>query len=119
MMQIKKIIFTFLFLILISEISYSQITLTLPNVSGVPGTNIISPINVSDLTGLGITSYQFELKYDPNVIVINGISLTGTLSSGASPQTVKDTVNGKFRIAWASSSSLLSGVTLLNIKIKF
>ena len=117
-MQIKKIIFTFLFLILISEISYSQITLTLPNVSGAPGANVVSPIKVSDLTGLAITSYQFELKYDPNIIVIDTAFTSGTLTSSV-PTIKVDSSKGKFRIAWASGSPISGSGTLINIHIKF
>jgi hypothetical protein len=118
MMRIKKIIFTFLFLILISEISYSQITLTLPNVSGAPGTTVVSPINVSDLTGLQITSYQFELKFDPNVIVIDTVFTSGTLTNSV-PTIKVDPIKGKFRIAWASGSPISGSGTLINIHIKF
>jgi hypothetical protein len=117
MMKIKQIIFTFLFLIFLSGISYSQITLTLPKVSGAPGTSVVSPINVSDLTGLGVTSFQFELKYDPNIIIISGVSTAGTLIS--SPTVAPDTANGKLRVAWASAGSLSGSGTLLNINIQF
>jgi hypothetical protein len=117
MMKIKQIIFTFLFLIFLSGISYSQITLTLPKVSGAPSTNVVSPINVSDLTGLGITSFQFELKYDPNIIIISGVSTAGTLIN--SPTVAADTAKGKLRVAWASAGSLSGSGTLLNINIQF
>jgi hypothetical protein len=117
MMQIKKTVFTFMSLIFLSGVSYSQITLTLPKVSGAPGTSVVSPINVSNLTGLGVTSVQFELKYDPNIILITGVSTAGTLIN--SPTVVADTINGKLRVAWASAGSLSGSGTLLNINIQF
>jgi len=116
-MKLKKIKLTLLFLILISGLSYSQITLTLPKISGAPGTSAVSPINVSDLTGLGVTSFQFELKYDPNIIVITGVSTAGTLIN--SPTVLPDTANGKLRLAWASAGTLSGSGTLLNIIIQF
>ena len=116
-MQIKKTVFTFMSLLFLSGVSYSQITLTLPKVSGAPGTSVVSPINVSNLTGLGVTSVQFELKYDPNIILITGVSTAGTLIN--SPTVVADTINGKLRVAWASAGSLSGSGTLLNINIQF
>jgi len=117
-MRIIKIIFTFLLIILFSGISYSQITLTLPNVNGASGTNVVSPINVSDLTGLKINTYQFELKYDPNIIVINGLNIAGSITNGT-PTFSVDTVKGKVFIAWASAYYLTGNGTLLNINIQF
>jgi hypothetical protein len=119
MIHVKRSIGCFFLLILFSGISFAQITLTLPNVSGLHSTSSIFPIRVNDLTGLSVSGYQFQLNYNPNIIKIYGASVVGTLSKNNSPQLFIDTVNGKFRVAWASSDNLTGGGTLINIKIAF
>jgi hypothetical protein len=55
-----------------------------PTMNTTPGSNISLPITVGNTTGLGVISYQFDLIYDPAVIVpqMVPVSITGTISDG-------------------------------------
>ncbi len=45
-------------------------------------TSVAVPVNVDDLTGKGVISFDFTLTYDPAVINTPTVDQTGTLSSG-------------------------------------
>ena len=116
MSTIKNYILLF---VLIGTVAiYPQVTVTLPNVSGLVDTEILAPVKVNDLSGLEIASFQFQVNYDQTKISITGVSTSGTLINGASP-TLKTDVPGFIRIAYASASNLSGSGTLLNLKIKF
>ena len=66
------------------------------------------PIQVGDLTGAEVTSYQFTLAYDPDVIDITDAITEGTMSEGEELQfnkTAPDTV----KVSFASSGDPLEG----------
>jgi hypothetical protein len=66
------------------------------------------PIRVGDLTGAEVTSYQFTLAYDPDVIDITDAITEGTMSEGEELQfnkTAPDTV----KVSFASSGDPLEG----------
>ncbi len=109
------LIITFVF----SSFSLAQVTISLPNAVGSPGTEVLFPITVSDLTGLEVTSFQFQINYDKSAVYLTGISTTGTKVSGNTPTIKVDTAKGYLRMAWASSSPLSGDGVLVNIKIKF
>lgn len=107
-------------LFVFSTTLYSQITLTLPTVSGLPNTEVDAPITVSSLNGLNITSFQFQVNFDNTVIDIISINSSGTLTSGSTPTSnATNTTKTFLRVAWASASALSGSGTLFNIRIKF
>ena len=70
----------FLFVLLFLSISYAQIQVSLPDTSVEATKNITIPIYVSDLTGQGIYSYEFRLKYDKKLLKPKAIIDDGTVS---------------------------------------
>ncbi|MGE5682162.1 MAG: T9SS type A sorting domain-containing protein [Bacillota bacterium] len=104
--------------ILISDL-YSQIYVTLPNVLGSPGTEKTAPLKVSDLTGLDVSSFQFRIYYDKNVVYLTGTEHNGTLTDGKSAMYKADTANGSLNVAWADAYPLKGSGVLLNIKFRF
>ena len=113
------------FLLLTPAFTLAQVTLTLPTATGAPGTELLMPISVNDLTGLGISTYQFQINFDPAVINITGISTTSTLSAGGSANYNAD-MPGKFRIAWMRAGNsdgtpnpLAGSGTLINVRVKY
>lgn len=97
----------------------SQVTISLPNATGAPGSESLFPITVTDLTGQNVSSFQFQVNYNKSVAYLTGISVTGTILSGNSPTTKIDTANGYLRVSWASAYPLTGAGTLFNIRIKF
>ncbi len=65
---------------------------------------------VDTLTGLNITSYQFQVAYDTTKLTYAGASIAGTLSAGF---TLAD---NKGNIAAAGTTALTGAGTLVNIK---
>lgn len=55
---------------------------SVPELTSVPGTVVNVPVEIQDLTGRGVMAYQFDLRFDPNVIEPSEIAsdIVGTLS---------------------------------------
>lgn len=64
--------------------SPSPVTVSMTTIAGAPGTVVAMPLTASNTTGRGITSYEFQISYDPTVVqpASPAFDLTGTLSSG-------------------------------------
>ncbi len=94
------------------------VSAALPNISASPGTVITVPVTVGDTTGRGIISYDFQVSFNPAVIVPASpeFDATGTLSS-----TMSITPNGNnagHLIISAFQAANLSGAGVL-INLKF
>ncbi len=63
-----------------------NIAVELPNVSIDVGKEIVVPVNVQEVAGKGVVSYEFDLKYDPTVMqpLYNSVEVAGTVSRGLS-----------------------------------
>jgi hypothetical protein len=126
MKRISSIFFVLALFFSASKFNFAQVTLTLPNITGNTGTEILAPITVNNMTGLNISSYQFQINYNPAVIKITDLSIVGTMSAGGSASKFVDTLTGIFRALWARSGNqdgtpnpLVGSGTLLNIKLKY
>lgn len=75
--SIKIIVF---FIILFASVSYAQIYVSLPDTSIESSNSITIPIYVSDLTGKGVYSYEFRLKYDKKILKPKSLIDDGTVS---------------------------------------
>ena len=103
--------------ITVSE-SPEGVQITAPNMSVEADANIQIPINISDVSGLGIISYDFTLTFDENVLDCTGAQLSGTLSQNFSP-TVNTATDGQVTIvAYGTTPLSGSGVLLyLNFNV--
>lgn len=108
-----------LMLMLGTSIAFAQVSVTFPTVSGAVGSSTTVPITVGDLTGLNVTSYQFTMNYDKNIVEVTGIETADTKSSVGQIQYNADQANGKLLVAWANNTALTGSGTLLKIKITF
>lgn len=106
-------------LMLGTSIAFAQVSVTFPTVSGAVGSSTTVPITVGDLTGLNVTSYQFTLDYNKNIVEVTGIETADTKSSVGQIQHNADLANGKLLVAWANNTALTGSGTLLKIKITF
>lgn len=125
MIQSKnRIVIIFLFLLGFFSIAQAQLQLTLPAVSGKPGTETIVGVLVNDITPYNVQGYQFKIKYNKEFIyLLNPGSNSGTVSSAAnaSPFYTGDTrVDSSMIIVTAGGSDKFTGLGLLfKLKIKF
>jgi hypothetical protein len=62
----------------------NAIRVSVPNVKAAQGSEVKVPLVIEDLNGVGVTSYQFEIGYDPAVLEPAPVAadLSGTLSDG-------------------------------------
>lgn len=58
----------------------ANVDVAMPDTSAFSGDTLLVPVRVSDLSGLEIYSYQFDLFYDPEVIEAIGVDSSGTLT---------------------------------------
>lgn len=91
-----------------SGVSISNSITTLRNAT------VTAPITVSDLTGLGVLSFDFNLTYDPAVLTAPVASNAGTLSS-LMTITVNPNTPGLLRVSGYYQDYLAGAGTLLNI----
>ncbi len=102
-----------------ADIALAGVQIVLPVNSYGTSVPFTIPVNVSDLTGLNVTSYDFDIVYDPTVIqpVMNSADNSGTLSSGLSVIS-NVTGTGRLTVSAAGVNSLTGAGTLLNLKFK-
>jgi hypothetical protein len=96
------VIFSFIFALLTQTIAYQKVyaqtseallggvQVSLPNASGNAGTTVLIPVTVGSITGLGVTSYEMTVLYDPAVLQLASpaFDTTGTLTAAAGGYTV-------------------------------
>ncbi|MGK9475330.1 cohesin domain-containing protein [Melioribacter sp. OK-6-Me] len=98
----------------------APVNVSLPVVSGTPGSEKVAAITVDNLTGKNITAIQFMLNYDKNVVTISSADASGTLLEGVGVLEVNpDTANGKLIVAWAGYPALSGSDDLLKLNFKF
>ncbi|HEY6867161.1 MAG TPA: Ig-like domain-containing protein [Candidatus Eisenbacteria bacterium] len=92
--------------------------ITCGTASGLAGQSVEISIGTSDLTGLGVQSYQFALTYDPSQVTATGISTVATLGASAGWSTPT------FNLTTGEISVSAAGVTPLSgsgslVKLEF
>lgn len=94
------------------------ISIAAATISASTNSEITLPIDIGDTTGKGILSYEFDLRYDPAVLVpaINPADLAGTISEGYSV-TVNSNEPGLLRVV-AFGTQPITGEGRL-IKLRF
>lgn len=67
----------------VEDLNGAAVTITLPTATKAPASSFGVPVVVSSLTGLNVTSFDFDLLYNPAVITpqMTQTSSVGTLSS--------------------------------------
>ncbi|MEO6393535.1 MAG: cohesin domain-containing protein [Pyrinomonadaceae bacterium] len=93
------------------------LTITAPFTSTTVGANFTIPATCGDTTGLGIVSWQFDLVFNPSVIVpqMNPISTAGTISDGMAFFT--NVVGGNtLKVVFFAASNRVGGGVLFNFK---
>ena len=106
------------FILLFSTIN-AQIQLTLPTVSGKPGTEAIVGVMVNDITSYGVKGYQLKISYNKEFIYVT--EPTTNSGSMTSPTYTGDVrVDSSWIIATTASGSPYTGSGILfKLKVKF
>ncbi len=93
---------------------WAQVNLRIGDVTGTAGDSIEIPVTASDLTADQVTSYQFSVSYNADVLSITDASVQGTLSADGSLEF--NPANGEARVAFAGDQPLAGSGTLVVLK---
>lgn len=88
-------------------ISAQTVDVSLPDLSDTTGASVMIPVNVSDLTGLDVFSYNMKISFDSTVLKPTGVSITGTVT--APWGSVTSALSDSQVVIAAAGSSTLSG----------
>jgi len=105
-------------MLMLGTSTFAQVSVTLPDVSGIPGSTGTGAITVGDLTGKNVTAFEFTINYDKNLFYITGAT-EGTLLGSNAPTVNADTANGKISVAWASATALSGSGNLVVLHFSF
>lgn len=94
--------------------AHAQIAVTLPNETGATPGPITLPITVGDLAGSEVLAFSFTVRYDSDVLTIDEVSQTGTLS-GAMQIAANTSRPGELRVSAAGVNPLVGSGTLLTL----
>ena len=99
----------------------AQVSVSLPNATAQVGTSGQLEITVGDVTGENVLAYDFTVSYDPSVLTITGVDISGTLTptngtwlvAGNSP------IPGQFVISAGGSAALSGAGVLIKLNADF
>jgi hypothetical protein len=94
---------------------YSQVQVIIPDVKTEQDSLILIPILVSDLSGYGIISYQFQVIFDSVMIKAKGVSVENTLTAPWGNVIANSDSAGKIVVGAFGVSELAAGDTLLKL----
>ena len=96
----------------------AQVSVEIPKLSAKAGTTVRIPLNVGDLTGKDVTSFEFVVACDTTLLRFSGIDQEKTLSSGSmifANNHVRPYGPGKMKVVCARSQPLTGSGTLVYI----
>lgn len=91
-----------------------QIDVTVKDTSGVAGSDLEIPVQVGQLDGEGVLSYEFTLTYDENIVSIDSIIANGTVSEDISINS-NTSAQGTLRVAGADDSEIGGSDSLITL----
>ena len=113
----KKAIYFFAIIILfLTSSSLAQIEVTIPDTSTDAGSIILVPVKVSDLTGLNIFAYEFEISYDSTIVRPTEVSVENTISESWDNLFCNLNNLGTLNVAAFNTDPLIGGGVLVYIK---
>jgi len=93
------------------------VNVSIPDMSGTPGTIVEVPIQVDDVTSKGIYSAGIKLNFSSTVLEAKSVNISGTLLQDWGEPTV-NILTGDMYIAAAGSAPLAGSGTLLKINFE-
>ena len=99
----------------------AQVSVSLPNATVEVGTSGQLEVTVDDVTGENVLAYDFTVSYDPGVLAITGVDISGTLTptngtwlvAGNSP------APGQFDVSAGGSAALSGAGVLIKLNADF
>jgi hypothetical protein len=101
-------------------VTSAQVAVTIPNPSAAPNTSLMIPVNITSLTGLNVTAYEFIATCDTSFVQFDGIDVAGTVSSGQgvlSNNSANGFYPGRMKVVCATAFPISGGGILVNLKV--
>ena len=100
------------------EVHAQTINVALPDTFVTQTQSVMIPIEVSDISSLGILSFGFTISFDPNIIEIEAVVAENSISSGFFFSN-NFNLTGQIAIAAAGVDSLQGAGPLLYLQVNF
>ena len=115
----RNLIFLIALLGLTAGVVYSQ-EVKIPGVEGSIGDFLSVPVTVSDVSGMGIISFEMFLQYDPSILQATGATVEGAVAgnSGWQEPTVNTSFPGEVHIAAIGAGPLEGSGDLIYINFE-
>ena len=110
-------ILSYLFL-LPPDAEAQNIDVALPDTLILGSTNVLIPMEIDDLTGLNVISFEFTISYDSTIIQIDEVISTDFLADGFLV-ILNSTVPGRLSVAAAGTAPLQGSGTLISLNTTF
>lgn len=100
-----------------SSVAMSQTNVSLPTVKGQPGDTLMMDINVDDITGDDVFTFDFKFSYNQDVIQIIGTETSGTITDGLDGfQDYNDTDNSIYNLSGFRLTSFTGEGSFITVK---
>jgi len=97
------------------SVTPQAITMQVGSGSSAPGAEVSIPVSVTDITGLGVISYQFKITYNTSFLNLVSVSTTDCITSDWSVPSVN--IGDSTVIIWHSGATeLVSSGNLVNLE---
>jgi len=95
----------------------AEIAVSLPDTSGVASETTTIPVQVGNLTGEEIFSFEFTVRYNADTLSVVGIETSGTIASGINAAVNTDGT-GKVSVSAAAMEALSGSGTLVRLIVR-
>ena len=95
----------------------APIPVSLPDTSGVASQTTAIPVQVGDLTGKGIFSFEFTVRYNADTLSVVGIDTSGTIAAGLNAVVNTDRT-GTAIVSAAAREALSGSGTLVKLIVR-
>jgi hypothetical protein len=109
-----------LLVVVLTSSTSAQVAVSIPNPTAAPNTALMIPVNITSLTGLNVTAYEFITTCDTSFVQFDGIDVAGTISSGQgvlSNNSVNGFYPGRMKVVCATALPISGSGILLNLKV--
>lgn len=112
----RQCLFFSLLLFVFAQMGIAQVSLSMPDTTGVRPDTMQIPIRASDLTGQNVIAAEFDIDYNPNVVAALGITQHGTLTSDWTRET--HISSGRITVVLANSTPASGAGTFVYLRFR-
>ncbi|NOZ60981.1 MAG: hypothetical protein GXO74_04825, partial [Calditrichaeota bacterium] len=110
-MKRKIFISVITFALVTANFAFGQVPVTIPDVSGQSGAQVTIPVNIGDMSGMDVYSFDIWITFDPSVLTNVSLVKTGTISD--SLQVISNELNNEIRISGYNIYNSIAGGAVL------